>query len=63
MKKYTGPCFTAISKAIAKVKTIKQLDKVQKLVVEYDGKYSRAKKLCSQYNAKNHKIRFTPKTR
>lgn len=62
MKKYTGPNLTAISKAIAKVKTIKQLDKVQMLVVDYRGKYSRAKKLYSQYNAKNRKIRF-PKPR
>lgn len=63
MKKYTGPNYSAISKAIRKVNTIKQLDKVQVLVVEYGGKYSRAKKLYSQYNAKNRKMRNLFKAR
>lgn len=57
MKKYTGPSFTAISKMISKAKTRKQIDKVQLLVIDYQGKYSMEIRLYNQYNAKNRKIR------
>ena len=52
-----SPTYTDILKAIAKVKTIKQLDKVQEQVVDYTGPYSRSKNLYDKYNDKNYKIR------
>lgn len=55
MKK--APTYTEILKAIAKVKTIKQLDKVQEKVIDYDGPYRKSKRLYDRYNAKNRRIR------
>lgn len=61
MKK--APSYTAILKAIAKVKTIKQLDKVQAQVVDYAGAPYKVTSLYKKYNAKNYRVRNNPKTR
>lgn len=61
MKK--APSYTAILKAIAKVKTIKQLDKVQTQVIEYAGAPHKVTNLYTKYNAKNHRVRNNPKTK
>lgn len=61
MKK--APSYTAILKEIAKVKTIKQLDKVQEKVIHYAGAPYKVKNLYKKYNAKNYRVRNKPKTR
>lgn len=62
-KKPKNHSYTKILKAIAKVKTIKQLDKVQIMVVDYAGAPYKVTNLYKKYNAKNYRIRNNPKTR
>ena len=61
MKK--APTYTEILKAIAKVKTIKQLDKVQEQVLNYAGGPYKVTSLYKKYNSKNHKVRKPSKSK
>lgn len=49
--------YSAILKSIARVKTVKQLDKVQELVINYAGAPYKVTRLYEVYNAKNRRVR------
>lgn len=54
MKK--APSYTAIAKAIAKAKTIKQLEKVSKSAINYAGGPHKVTDLYSKYSKKRQKL-------
>lgn len=52
-----APSYTTILKSIAKVKTVRQLDKAQELVINYAGAPYKVTRLYEVYNVKNRRVR------